>query len=149
MSVSLKKVREALVALEGKVASDLEALSTVESEFIDAVKIKYMEGFDLSAALTERKRLQDEAEKLRQYNARKAAFEKMEAAAPPKEEAPAPVQEGAQTWEPGGGADVEQHGPAPEEEKFYILRFECTVTKAHAAELSAWLKAHNIDYRRI
>ena len=141
VSVSLKKVREALVALEGKVASDLEALSTVESEFIDAVKIKYMEGFDLSAALTERKRLQDEAEKLRQYNARKAAFEKLAA--------PAPVQEGAQTLEPGGGADVEQHGPAPEEEKFYILRFECTVTKAHAAELSAWLKAHNIDYRRI
>lgn len=149
VSVSLKKVREALVAMEGKVASDLEALSTVESEFIDAVKIKYMEGFDLSAALTERKRLQDEAEKLRQYNARKAAFEKLAAAAPPKEEAPAPVQEGAQTLEPGGGADVEQHGPAPEEEKFYILRFECTVTRTNAAELSAWLKAHNIDYRRI
>ena len=149
VSVSLKKVREALVAMESKVASDLEALSTVESEFIDAVKIKYMEGFDLSAALTERKRLQDEAEKLRQYNARKEAFEKLASAAPPKEEAPSPVQEGAQTWEPGGGADVEQHGPAPEEEKFYILRFECTVTKAHAAELSAWLKARNLDYRRI
>ena len=133
---TLKRVRESMVALESKIASDLEALSTVESEFTEAVKVKYMENFDLSAALSERKRLQEEAEKLRIYNARKEAMEKLDAAAPPTKEEPA-------------AAPVEPV-PAPvEAEKLYLLRFECKITKNHAAELSAWLKDHNIDYRRI
>ena len=42
-SVTMKKVREAIVAAEDKAASDLEVLATVESEFAEAVKIKYLE----------------------------------------------------------------------------------------------------------
>lgn len=148
-SVSMKKIREAIVNLEAKVASDLDVLSTVESEFADAVKVKYLEALDLNAALTERKRLQDEAEKLREYNARKAAMEKLEAAAPPKKEEPVQPEDGYPTWEPGGGASVEEPVPVPESEKVYLLRFECKISQANAAELAAWLKAHNIEYRRI
>ena len=66
-SWSMKKIREAIVAAEGKAASDLEVLSTVESEFIEAVKLKYLEALDLNAALAERARLQERAAKLRQY----------------------------------------------------------------------------------
>ena len=72
---SMKKIREAIVAAEDKAASDLEVLSTVESEFSEAVRLKYLEALDLNAALTERARLQERAEKLREYEEkrRKAA----------------------------------------------------------------------------
>jgi len=144
VSVTLKKVKEAIVSLEEKVASDLNVLSTVEGEFAEAVKVKYLEAFDLNAALTEWKKLQEEAEKLRQYNARKEAFEKLEAAAPPKPEEPAGDT-------PADGADVTPPAPleAPEGAKVYRLRFECGVTMEQAAALAAWLKANNIEYRRI
>lgn len=145
---TMKKIREAVVSLEDKVASDLEALSVVEGEFIDAVKIKYLEALDLNAALNEHKRLKEEAERLRAFNARQEAMKKLEAAAPAKQaEKEQSVEAG--TWEPGGGASVEEPVPVPEEEKVYLLRFECRVTKAQAAELSAWLKDHNITFGRI
>ena len=147
VSVTQKKTREAIVALEGKVASDLGVLSTVEGEFAEAVKVKYLEAFDLNAALTERKKLQDEAEKLRLYNSRKEAFEKLEAAAPPKPEEPVEETPGTVL----GASDTPTATPTttPESERLYLLRFECHLTRDKAAELAAWLKANNIEYRRI
>lgn len=71
-SVTMKKVREAIVAAEDKAASDLEVLATVESEFAEAVKIKYLEHLDLNEALMERSRLQERAKRLREYEAQRA-----------------------------------------------------------------------------
>lgn len=149
-SVSLKKIRESIVAAEDKAASDLEVLSTVESEFAEAVKLKYLEALDLNAALTERARLQERAAKLREYEEQQRAraanlpeAERAAASARGAEQAPDPAAnaEQAGTWEPGGGEAVE--------ETVYLLRFECQVTRGQAAELAAWLKARNISYRRI
>lgn len=148
--VSLKKIREAIVAAEDKAASDLEVLSTVESEFAEAVKLKYLEALDLNAALTERARLQERAAKLREYEEQQRAraanlpeAERAAASARGAEQTPDPAAntEQAGTWEPGGGEAVE--------ETVYLLRFECRVTQGQAAELAAWLKARNISYRRI
>lgn len=150
VSASAKKIRESIVEMRDKASSALAIISTLGSEFEEAVKIKYLETLDLNAALAEGNRLKEEAEKLRAYNARKEAMEKLEAAAPKKAEEPAaPAGDGCPTWEPGGGTSVEEPVPVPEEEKVYRLRFECTVTKAQAGDLSAWLKANNINYRRI
>ena len=146
-SVTMKKVREAIVAAEDKAASDLEVLATVESEFAEAVKIKHL---DLNEALMERSRLQERAKRLREYEAQRAAQaanlaeEQREAEATRgAEQTPDPAANAAQagTWEPGGGEAVE--------ETIYLLRFECQVTKDQAAELSRWLKERNISYRRI
>lgn len=148
--VSLKKIRESIVAAEDKAASDLEVLSTVESEFAEAVKLKYLEALDLNAALTERARLQERAAKLREYEEQQRAraanlpeAERAAASARGAEQTPDPAAnaEQAGTWEPGGGEAVE--------ETVYLLRFECQVTQGQAAELAAWLKARNISYRRI
>lgn len=148
--VSMKKIREAIVAAEAKAASDLEVLATVESEFAEAVKIKYLEHLDLNEALLERARLQERAKRLREYEAQRAAQaanlaeEQREAEATRgAEQTPDPAANAAQagTWEPGGGETVE--------ETIYLLRFECQVTKDQAAELSRWLKERNISYRRI
>lgn len=149
-SVTMKKVREAIVAAEDKAASDLEVLATVESEFAEAVKIKYLEHLDLNEALMERSRLQERAKRLREYEAQRAtqaanlAEEQREAEATRgAEQTPDPAANAAQagTWEPGGGEAVE--------ETIYLLRFECQVTRDQAAELSRWLKERNISYRRI
>lgn len=140
---TMKKIREAVVAAEDKAAADLEVLSTVESEFSEAVKLKYLEELDLHAALAERARLQERAAKLREYEQQQAKVAQ-EAANPQEEEraeASAHDAEQTGTWEPGGGAAVE--------ETIYLLRFECQLTRDQAIELSAWLKARKISYRRI
>lgn len=149
-SVTMKKVREAIVAAEDKAASDLEVLATVESEFAEAVKIKYLEHLDLNEALMERSRLQERAKRLREYEAQRTAQaanlaeeQRKAEATRGAEQTPDPAANAAQagTWEPGGGETVE--------ETIYLLRFECQVTKDQAAELSRWLKERNISYRRI
>ena len=138
---SMKKIREAIVAAEGKVASDLEVLSTVESEFAEAVRLKYLEALDLNAALAERARLQERAAKLREYEEqRRRAAEAEAASVPEAEQAEAAAKDAGQAEAaPATGA----------EETVYLLRFECQLTRSQAAELSAFLKARNISYRRI
>lgn len=134
-SMSMKKIRDAVIEAETKAASDLEVLATVESEFAEAVKLKYLETLDLSAALAERARLQAQAERLREYEAQRTA----QAEEQHTEE---------QTPDPVAGA-VGQKPNEIGEETIYLLRFECQITRDQAAELSAWLKARNIKYRRI
>lgn len=138
---SMKKIREAIVAAEGKVASDLEVLSTVESEFAEAVRLKYLEALDLNAALAERARLQERAAKLREYEEQRRRAAEAEAAnVPEAERAEAAAKDAGQAEAaPATGA----------EDTVYLLRFECQLTRSQAAELSAFLKARNISYRRI
>ena len=138
---SMKKIREAIVAAEGKTASDLEVLSTVESEFAEAVRLKYLEALDLNAALAERARLQERAAKLREYEEqRRRAAEAEAASVPEAERAEAAAKDAGQAEAaPATGA----------EETVYLMRFECQLTRSQAAELSAFLKARNISYRRI
>ena len=138
---SMKKIREAIVAAEGKAASDLEVLSTVESEFAEAVRLKYLEALDLNAALAERARLQERAAKLREYEEqRRRAAEAEAASVPEAERAEAAAKDAGQAEAaPATGA----------EETVYLLRFECQLTRSQAMELSAWLKDRNISYRRI
>lgn len=138
---SMKKIREAIVAAEGKTASDLEVLSTVESEFAEAVRLKYLEALDLNAALAERARLQERAAKLREYEEQRRRAAEAEAAnVPEAERAEAAAKDAGQAEAaPAMGA----------EETVYLLRFECQLTRSQAMELSAWLKDRNISYRRI
>lgn len=138
---SMKKIREAIVAAEGKTASDLEVLSTVESEFAEAVRLKYLEALDLNAALAERARLQERAAKLREYEEQRRRAAEAEAAS---------VPEAGQAEAAAKDAGQAEAAPATgAEETVYLLRFECQLTRSQAAELSAFLKARNISYRRI
>lgn len=139
--VSMKKIRDAIIAAETKAASDLEVLATVESEFAEAVKIKYLEHLDLNEALLERARLQERAKRLREYEEQRAKAasnlpeeQRMEAASRGAEQA-------ANIQEPASGAE--------QAETVYRLCFECMVTAAQAKDLSDWLKARNIQFRRV
>lgn len=138
---SMKKIREAIVAAEDKAASDLEVLSTVESEFSEAVRLKYLEALDLNAALTERARLQERAEKLREYEEKRRKAAEADTANLRGVERTAAAYSGAEQAEisPATGA----------EETIYLLRFECQLTRSQAAELATFLSARNIHFRRI
>ncbi len=139
--VSMKKIREAVVAAEEKAAADLEVLSTVESEFMEAVKLKYLETLDLHEALAERARLQERAERLRAYEEQRTAGSS--ACGTHKEQAASAAQQSGPSQ-----PDI----PAQEaraNETVYLLRFECQLTRDQAVELSAWLKEHKISFRRI
>lgn len=139
--VSMKKIRDAIIAAETKAASDLEVLATVESEFAEAVKIKYLEHLDLNEALLERARLQERAKRLREYEEQRAKA----AANLPEEQRVEAATHGAEQSanipEPAAGAE--------QAETVYRLCFECMVTAAQAKELSDWLKARNIQFRRV
>ncbi len=154
---SMKKIREAIVAAEAKVASDLEVLATVESEFAEAVKIKYLEHLDLNEALVERARLRERAERLRAYEAQRATQAAGEG--PEVTVQPGPAQTPASTAGPEEAAQGEgqvstvwaalAEAVGATEETVYLLRFECQITRDQAAALSRWLKERNISYRRI
>ena len=139
--VSMKKIRDAIITAETKAASDLEVLATVESEFAEAVKIKYLEHLDLNEALLERARLQERAKRLREYEEQRAKA----AANLPEEQRVEAATHGAEQSanipEPAAGAE--------QAETVYRLCFECMVTAAQAKELSDWLKARNISFRRV
>lgn len=141
-SWSMKKIREAIVAAEGKAASDLEVLSTVESEFIEAVKLKYLEGLDLNAALAERARLQERAAKLRQYEEQQRQAQENTTDNLQEEERAKASARGAEQ----AAAATQSEGT---EENIYLLRFECQLTRAQAAALADFLKSNRISYRRI
>lgn len=139
---SMKKIREAIVAAEGKAASDLEVLSTVESEFIEAVKLKYLEALDLNAALAERAHLQERAAKLRQYEEQQRQVQENTTDNLQEEERAKASARGAEQ----AAAATQSEGT---EENIYLLRFECQLTRAQAAALADFLKSNRISYRRI
>lgn len=142
-TVTMKKIKEDIGARLERIRADLLAIDTVESEFMEPVKLKYLETLDVTAALAERARLQAKAEKLRQYEAdRQKAQQEAAEAAWKVTPAASPVSDIPQT---PCGAATEQSAT----ETVYTLTFECQITKAQAMELSAWLKARNISYRRI
>lgn len=137
--VSMKKIREAIVAAEAKAAADLEVLSTVESEFAEAVKLKYLEDLDLHAALAERARLQEQAAQLRRYEEQLRPKEVDMVPEPHREPVDGPIPQ----------SNAFRETPTQETETVYRLAFECQVTMSQAKELSAWLKARNIPFRRV
>ncbi|MEG1593782.1 MAG: DUF1351 domain-containing protein [Oscillibacter sp.] len=148
VGMTLKKIHSSITDAEMKSASDLEVLSTVESEFAEAVKLKYLDTLDISAALQERARLQAQAEKLRAYEEQRRAKE-----AEASQEV-AEIRYAASPSESSSSSlDVTEEISAvakkPEAKTIYRLCFECQVTMAQAGELSQWLKSHNINFRRV
>lgn len=139
---TIKKIKEEIDAAVKKVSSDLDILSTVESEFSEAVKIKYLERLDLNEALAERARLQERSRKLREYEE-----QQKRAAAAQEELVQTPASDPNQIADEP--AEPPQEAAEGREEQVYLLRFECQLTLNQAAELSAWLKSNNINYRRI
>ena len=110
-----------------------------ETVFAEAVKLKYLENLDLHAALAERARLQEQAAQLRKYEEQLRPKEADTVPEPHREPVDGPIPQ----------SDAFREMPPKEAETIYRLAFECQVTMSQAKELSAWLKARNIPFRRV
>lgn len=128
---SIKKVQLEIVEAIAKVTADLECLNTMPSDdFTAAVRAKYMETLDITAALNHRKALQAAA----------TAFDTVQNN-PPRNTVmpPAPDRE----------PEREPMAPPAKEEKLYTLRLEMHLTKAQADCLKKYLIDNGIDHHKI
>lgn len=157
-TVTVKKVREEISARISKVRADLEILSTVESEFAEPVKMKYLETLDVSAALKERVRLYEQAKKLREYEAaqrRQVAMAALDRAEQGRQEPPAEAEDQQPVPVPEGVLEANFKDVTPDHpqeatgEKRYTLAFACELTLAQAAALKKFLVDNAIKYRRV
>jgi hypothetical protein len=140
---AIKDIKQEISERITRTSADLELLdSTIEGEFKNAVKIKYLDTLDLSTALAEHTRLKEQALRLREREKLEAERKSALDAIAVPEPAPAPAPEPEPEPAPA---------PAPEQtnEKLYHLAFECRITIPQAKALMAWLESNNIEYRRI
>ena len=124
----IKKVQMEIIEAVAKVTADLEVLNGMETDdFTPAVRAKYMETLDITAALACRKSLQAASD----------AFKQAEAPQVPMQEkaAPAPAVEPTVT-------------PA-KEERVYALRLALTLTRNQSVALKKFLEANGIKYEKI
>lgn len=130
-TVNMTKIEDELIGWGKRVNADLLALDTVEPEYKAAVRAKYMETLDVSAALAHRKALK----------AATAAFQAQVDTQPAQEEKPATepavAQERAETERPA------------QMERVYLLRLEMQLTMNQANALKRFLADNNIDYKKI
>ncbi len=146
-SVSIGTVKKEITKFVNGVKNDLSVLETVESEFKEALKLKYLRSFDLSDVLAERARLQDQVRRLREFEAeqrKRDAISKLKGTENPQE-----PQENADAEGCALRQETAQKPQEAQTDKVYRLSFECYVTMDQAAALSGFLRANNITYRRI
>ena len=124
-TVSLEKVKDEIIAIAKRTYADLIALDTVPEEYSAAVRSKYIETLDVSAALQHQQNLQAAAEAFREREAAKARKEPAEAQKP--------------TQEP----------KTAENKDVYRLCLEFRVTKEQANMLKRFLVEHNIEHHKI
>lgn len=128
-----------------KVEADLKVITDLQSEYELQMKDTYLKNFDLSAALSEKKRLEEQAAKLsehRRQQAKKAAQRQQQAPAPaPPTPEPAPPVEVKQP----SAQDIQ----TKPQEKVYTINFRATGTEAQLKALSQFMAGSGIKFGKI
>lgn len=143
-TTTMKSVREALEDKAKRVNVDMALIDGADPKYAAAVRSKYIETLDVTAALNYQDKLaEDEArfQALQEAKAARAAqMAERQAQAPRVEEKqPEPAQEPVREPAP-------QAGPA---EKMYSLRLEFHLTMNQANALKVFLSDNNIGYTKI
>lgn len=159
----LSNITEEIVKAIEKTASDLVVIGQLQSEYELQIKDKYLQNLDLSAALAEKTRLEEQAKKLTEYEAeqhrkkleeaeRRIQEEKLRqakiAAVTPVVKEVVPVQPEVLAYK----AQMELVGAgaaATEESPVETLDFRVWVTKEQKLALRDFLIANNIKYGRV
>ncbi len=74
-TVKLKEIESEIIQKRDTVTKDLEVIKTLKSEFELQIKDHYLRTFDLSGALAEKSRLEDQKNKLNQFESKKEKVE--------------------------------------------------------------------------
>lgn len=143
-ATSKKKITEAIETRVKRTKVDMALLDGVNPKYMAAVRTKYVETLDITAAMDyqdellaaeERFRQQEEARA--QRDAQRAAWAGQEHQA--EEKPPVAVQE-----------PVSEPAPTPQaQEKLYSLRLEFHLTMNQANALKKFLSDSNINYKKI
>lgn len=67
VSMKIKEVQKVILDTITKVRSELEVISSLGSEYEPQIKDKYLQGLNLTVALAEKSRLEEQARKLKEY----------------------------------------------------------------------------------
>lgn len=129
---SIKKVHLEIVEAVAKVTADLELLNSMKTdEFTAAVRAKYMETLDITAALAHQKELQAAADAFNAGPITRASQVFLQPTEPAREPERAPVEQPAQ------------------QEKIWTLRLEMQLTKTQADRLKNYLIDNGINHKKI
>lgn len=120
-----------------KVEDDMKVISELQSEYELQIKDVYLREFDLTAALQEKKRLEERAAKMAEYN--RVQQEKKQQV----------IEQAVQEEESGPEKNVaEKRAPLKPEETF-IMDFRVWATKSELSALKKFLVDNGIKYGRV
>lgn len=144
VSTTAKAIEEDCALIAARLRSGLVAINMMESPYKEQVKDYFLRTFDLSGAIAESKRLEEQAAKLQALEEKRKA--EQEAAdrqtAPRAPQAPQQPQETAQEQpETPEGKDA----PA-QPETVYRVDFRVYASLSQLDKLKAFLKENNINY---
>lgn len=138
-------IHKEITDLFAKVEDDLKAITELRSKYELQIIKAYLNDFDLTAALQEKKHLEEQEAKMVEYERIQKEREqvKQEQAAQEEEAQPQP-----QPQAPVAPAPAETKNPAAEPEKKYVLAFRVKGTKEQLVALKRFLVENNIEYGR-
>lgn len=147
-STTLKSVRESIVALIQKVDEGLAIINETDSKFAGDMKRVFLETYDIGAAMAERNRLETE-ERNRELYMEEQKRRKAEREAREQAEAQRIMEAGRKAAEPP--TDNLPEGPAqqPVDETVHEMRFLARGTREQLLKLRDFMKAQNIQFKRL
>ena len=138
-------IHKEITDLFAKVEDDLKAITELRSKYELQIIKAYLNDFDLTAALQEKKHLEEQEAKMVEYERIQKEREqvKQEQAAQEEEAQPQP-----QPQAPVAPAPAETKNPAAEPVKIYVLAFRVKGSKEQLVALKRFLVENNIEYGR-
>lgn len=122
VTYKMSQIEAEIIARRDQVMKDLEVIETLKSDFELQIKDFYLRTFDLSGALAERARLEDQKKKIEALKAQPSQ--------PVQTEIPMPEQ------------------PKQEPEELFTVSFSVTATKRQLDKLKAFFESEKITYGR-
>lgn len=129
-----------------KIRTDLETIENLHSEFEHQIVDAYLKDYNLSRALQEQKRLEEQKKQIEAMEAKKAAQQAIvksnpQSTAPQVVETPKPTEPPVQT--------TQNTQTTQAKEPIYSASFKVTGTQTQLQALSAFMKKYNINYEVI
>lgn len=137
-TVSLKSITGAILDRFDGCMMDMDVLKELDSPYQEQIKAFYLRTLDIGKAITEGKRLEAEAAKIREYEERKKA-----AAAAYKAPQEAPVRQQTTTFQ------QVQESREPAAPELIEIAFRMWVTEEQKQELKAWIRKNNIRVGKV
>lgn len=129
-------IQKEITDLLDRVRSDLEALNALETPYLMQLKDFYLKDFDLTATLQEKKRLEEQAVRIAEHEAR-VQQEKAQQAKPELSREPVPEPQ------------ISQPTPAAVSPQLLTVDFRVKATREQLVALKQFLNDNRIKYGRV